>query len=110
MSDSRPRFISLLYPTEESYTRHQNRANLPRISDTVCEELGLNEIFRLRGRALCDYFTADEDVIRYRQTALTEVIGHPALQETLSRITPILDDIHQLRRMDQDNSAKDAYL
>ena len=35
------KFISLLYPTAESRELHGNKENLPKISESVCEELGL---------------------------------------------------------------------
>ena len=35
------RFISLLYPSERSFEYHSDKNNLPRISEQVCEELGL---------------------------------------------------------------------
>ncbi|MCQ2414017.1 MAG: hypothetical protein MJ082_04400 [Clostridia bacterium] len=105
-----PTFISLLYPNEESRLFHQNRTNLPNITETVCEELGLNEIFRLRGCPLSDYFTSDEAVIRYRQKTLEDVANLPELKDTLLRITPVLDDINQLRILDRDTSDKDSYL
>ena len=56
------RFISLLYPTAESRERHFDRANLPNVSEQVCDELGLNEIFGLKSGSLTDFFTMDEIV------------------------------------------------
>ena len=35
------KFISLLYPSEESQAYHADRNNLPDISEDVCEELGV---------------------------------------------------------------------
>ena len=48
------RFISLLYPTEEARVYHQDKSNLPNISEDVCEELGLNGIFDLKNSVLSD--------------------------------------------------------
>ena len=42
------KFISLLYPDEKSLNYHQDRSLLPKISEDVCDELGLNEIFNLK--------------------------------------------------------------
>lgn len=105
------KFISLLYPTEELYNAHQSRCNLPSISDDVCAELGLEEIFNLKSASLSDFFTASEEVIRYRQATMSDLLSIPALKDTLAKVHPILDDIGELRRLDADapNSA-DSYL
>ena len=42
------RFISLLYPTEDSRLRHIEKKAVPNISGSVCYELGLEEIFDLK--------------------------------------------------------------
>lgn len=104
MSNSTPggSFISLLYPTEQSQLRHQDRANLPNISESVCEELGLYEIFDIKSSSLTDFFTMDADVIEYRQNAMRDILAIPELLATLSSVHPILDDIRELRRLDNE--------
>ena len=105
------RFISLLYPSEVSRQWHLERKNLPNISETVCSELGLEEIFNLKNGSLSDFFTSDPEVIRYRQEALSDMAAIPEVRETLSKIHPILDDIGELRRLDRlNNSTGDSYL
>ena len=105
------RFISLLYPDFHSYEEHISGARRPNISESVCDELGLNEIFALKSGRLSEFFTMDEEVIRYRQKTLEDMASVPELKETLSRVHPILDDIVELRRLDRDNnSAGDSYL
>ena len=105
------RFISLLYPSEESRSFHGERANLPNFSSDVCYELGLEEIFDLKNGNLSDFFTADSEVIRYRQDALSDMLRIPEISETLAAIHPILDDIGELRRLDNErNSSGDSYL
>ena len=105
------KFISLLYPSEESQTFHSDRDNLPDISDSVCEELGLNEIFDLRSGSLTDFFTEDIEVIKYRQQTIRDMMSFPEIQETLAKAHPILDDIRQLRQLDRENSGSgDSYL
>ncbi len=104
-------FISLLYPTEESRAYHGDRANLPNISDDVCFELGLEEIFNLKCGNLSDFFTSDEEVIRYRQQTLADMTEIPEILETLAEVNPILDDINELRRLDiETNSSGESYL
>jgi len=105
------KFISLLYPSEESQSFHSDRNNLPDISDSVCEELGLNEIFDLRSGSLTDFFTEDIEVIKYRQQTIRDMMSFPEIQETLAKAHPILDDIRQLRQLDRENSGSgDSYL
>lgn len=105
------KFVSLLYPDEASLNYHQDRNNLPDITEVVCDELGLNEIFALKTCSLTDFFTEDDSVIAYRQSTIKDLMANPALLETLSGIHPILDDIRELRRLDNDNvSAADSYL
>ena len=105
------KFISLLYPSEESQSFHSDRDNLPDISDAVCEELGLNEIFNLKSGSLTDFFTSDPEVIKYRQQTILDMMRIPEISETLSKAHPILDDIRQLRQLDRENSGSgDSYL
>jgi len=105
------KFISLLYPTKESQEFHSLQDNLPNISEQVCEELGLDEIFGLKSSPLSYFFTEDIEVIRYRQQTIKDLMNIPELLETLSRIHPILDDIRELRRLDDENiNSGDSYL
>ena len=105
------KFISLLYPNEELYNHHQLRENLPDISDDVCAELGLEEIFNLKNAPLSDFFTLDTQVILYRQSTMADLIQIPALRETLLKVHPILDDIGELRRLDSEaQGSADSYL
>ena len=105
------RFISLLYPNEESLNYHLDRNNLPNISEEVCDELGLTEIFGLKNSSLTDFFTEDEEVIKYRQATLDDLMNIPEIKETLARVHPILDDIQELRRLDSESSSSgDSYL
>ncbi len=104
-------FISLLYPTEASRDAHADRKVLPNISDNVCLELGLEEIFDLKSASLSDFFTMDEEVIAYRQRTLEDVVSIPELSATLSKVTPILEDINELRRLDiETNASGESYL
>lgn len=105
------RFISLLYPDEISRSYHAERGNLPSVSGTVCDELGLTEIFALKSGELSDFFTADPDVIKYRQATVKDMLDVPEISEVLSRACPILDDIVELRRLDREtNSSGESYL
>ena len=105
------KFISLLYPTENSQSFHSYRDNLPKISEDVCDELGLTELFALKNSSLTDFFTSDIDVIKYRQATINDIMNIPELKSTLAEVHPILDDIQQLRRLDMESSnSGDSYL
>lgn len=103
-------FLSLLYPSEEDRARHESRKALPRIAPEVVEELGFDEILSLKNSSLCDYFTRDPEVIRYRQKTLTDMERLPELGETLAEALPILCDIEELRRLDTSNGSGESYL
>ena len=105
------KFISLLWPDEESRARHQDPENLPNISEEVCEQLGLTDLLSL-SHPLTGFFTSDPEVISYRQKTFDDLRRIPALSETLSRTVPILCDIQELRRLDRDagERAVDSYL
>lgn len=105
------KFVSLLYPSEEAMEYHQDKRNLPDISDEVCDELGLNEIFCLRSSSLTEFFTSDPAVIEYRQSTVSDMMNIPELKATLAEVHPILDDIRQLRILDSEEvSTADSYL
>ena len=105
------RFISLLYPSRESYAEHQSGKRRPNISDSVCLELGLDEIFNLKSGRLSDFFTDDVDVIRYRQATFADMSRIAGIKETLAKVHPILDDIMELRRLDRNSTNPgDSYL
>lgn len=103
--------VSLLWPNEAARLAGTDKAHLPNISEKVCEELGLSDLLPLSG-GLTDYFTADPDVILYRQETLADLARLPALSDTLARVVPILCDIRELRHLDRDTgtNAGDSYL
>lgn len=110
-SEMQENFISLLYPNENSRDAHADGKSLPNISDDVCYELGLEEIFDLKCGSLSNFFTKDEEVIAYRQRTLNDVVEIPELSKTLSAVTPILEDINELRRLDiETNASGESYL
>ncbi len=105
------RFISLIYPSEALAVYHQQRENLPNISEKVIEELGLYEILDLRTSALSDLVTDIPEVIKYRQDVMKDVLAVPEVEQTLAKITPRLEDIFELRKVRDDNgSPADEYL
>ena len=105
-------FISLLFPSEEKRASHALPEGRPNISDVVCDEIGLSTLLDLRGSSLSEYFTVDEEVIRYREATIADMIALPRLGETLTEALPILYDITELRRLDSDlgSSSGESYL
>ncbi len=104
-------FISLIYPDAASRDFHANPENVPNISEDVCSELGLTEIFGLKSCSLTEFFTASEEVIKYRQSTIDDMLNIPELEKTLSEVHPILDDIKELRRLDSTGlTSGDSYL
>ena len=105
------KFISLLYPSASSRDAHFEEGSRPDISEAVCDELGLSEIFDLKNSVLTDFFTVDKEVILYRQATVSDMIDIPEIKETLAKAHPILDDIMELRRLDNELSGSgDSYL
>jgi len=104
------KFISLLYPSRQSYEGHAAGTLRPDISEQVCEELGLNEIFMLKAGRLPDFFTVSEEVIKYRQRTFEDIERTPELADTLAKVHPILDDIVELRRLNRESNAGESYL
>lgn len=103
-------FVSLLYPSEESRAYHQDASHLPAISEKVCDELGLSEIFHLRSGSLTDFFTSSEEVILYRQKTFADLLAIPEVERVFAEVHPLLGDIRELRRLDDESGTTDSYL
>ena len=104
-------FLSLLYPTEASAELHRASENLPRIDEDTAEQLGLSALLPLKSCALSDFFTADPEVILYRQRTFADLLRYPTAVATLSRVLPILCDIRELRALESaGGDSGDAYL
>ncbi|MBE6656666.1 MAG: hypothetical protein E7609_07395 [Ruminococcaceae bacterium] len=104
------RFLSLLYPSEESARRHADGTDIPFVSAAVCEELGLSALLSLKNSALPSYFSLDADVLAYRQATFAELDAHPELVSVLGEVLPILSDIEELRRLDATELGTESYL
>lgn len=102
--------ISLIYPSSEHYQKHIDGNDNPNITNEVLDELGLNSIIDLRSSRLCDFFTMDKDVIEYRQKVFEDMLNNPEISEVLIKLTPILSDISELRKLSNDADEGDSYL
>jgi len=82
----------------------------PNITDYVLDELGFTEIFNLKNGSLTEFFTTDQEVIRYRMSTFSDMINNPGLITTLNKLLPILWDIMELRRLESDSGETADYL
>ena len=105
------KFVSLIFPDKEALERHTARECIPNISEDTSSELGLSEIFDMKSAEISDFYTRDIETIRYRQHTVRDLMNVPEVLKTLSEIHPILHDIRELRRLDDDQiSGVDSYL
>ena len=102
--------FSLIYPDQASQERHMRSEDRPDISQYVVDELGLGEILELKNGSLPEFFTADPDVIAYRNETFSDLLENPALIDTLNSVMPILNDILELRRLESDSGETTDYL
>ena len=91
--------FSLLYPTRALRQQHAIQSNRPAISEETADSLGLGGMLKLKNSSLCDYFTADNDVIEYRTQNFADMLRCPEISETFVKVLPVLSDINELRRM-----------
>ena len=103
--------FSLLYPDFDTQKAHLRGENLPNIDTFELEELGLAEVFDMKNRELCEFFTCDPAVMAYRIETFSDMLENPGVAKTLNRLMPILGDVMELRRLDSDSGSDDtAYL
>ncbi len=92
--------FSLLYPAGTAYSSPS-----PDISAETIEQLELDLLFDLKNSSLEEYFTTSPEVIRYRQDIFYDMLECPEIAETLSKVTPVLLDIEELRRLESSLSS-----
>ncbi len=102
--------FSLLYPTADHKAAHLSGTDVPRIDTFTLEELGLDEVLPLKNAAAADLVTTDPDVIRYRQQVFADMLAHEEISRTLAKLLPVLFDIMELRRLQQDSGNTADYL
>lgn len=102
--------LSLIYPNNEALLRNEGGQDRPNISNEVLDELELNSLLDLKTSFLSDFFTTDENVIKYRQQVFADMIANPELCDILLRVSPILSDISEIRRISQDTEPSEGYL
>ncbi|MBE6557664.1 MAG: hypothetical protein E7661_01440 [Ruminococcaceae bacterium] len=100
--------FSLLYPDAEAQRAHLAGKNVPDIDMYTLQELGMLEIFDPKSAPLSEFFTTDPAVIAYRNETFSDMLNNPVLTDTLRRLVPVLQDITELRRLEQDNGGEDT--
>ena len=102
-------YLSFLYPSRESEEKGQVGA--VRITHDVVDEIGLSSLLSLKNSALPSFFTADAEVIAYRQSVFRDMAAIPALSDALRSVLPLLFDITELRRLEADyDPSGESYL
>ncbi|MBQ3483787.1 MAG: hypothetical protein IJA78_06400 [Clostridia bacterium] len=102
--------FSLLYPDGETRRAHFAGEDSPAIDEFTLEELGLSEVLPLSGASISEFVTADPAVIRYRQEVFADLLAHANIGRTLDRLIPVLFDITELRRLEEESGDTDDYL
>ena len=102
--------FSLLYPDAATMAAHRAGKDAPHIDDFTLEELGLPEVLPLKNSRLSDFVTMDPCVIRYRQEIFADMLKNEQIGKTISKLVPILFDIMELRRLQNENGDSTDYL
>ena len=102
--------FNLLYPDAATMAAHRSGADVPAIDDFTLEELGLPEVLPLKNSELSHFVTMDPAVIRYRQEIFADMLAHEQIGKTLSKLVPILFDIMELRRLQNESGDTADYL
>jgi len=102
--------FSLIYPENISDEERFSSKYRPDIDMFDLEELGLLEAFNIKSSELSEFFTMNNDVIRYRMDTFKDMIDNESLSKTLLSLIPILNDIMELRRLEADDGETNSYL
>ncbi len=103
--------ISLLYPDADSLRRHSLGEELAKLTSQTAEQLELYYLMDLKTCDFGSFYTADPDVILYRQSTFSDMLENPELVHILTKMIPLLNDITELRRMGAESAAStEAYL
>ena len=66
--------FSLIYPSVDAKRRHDSGECVPDIDLFTLQELGLLEVFNLKGGDLSEFFTNDPEVMRYRMATFDDML------------------------------------
>ena len=102
--------ISLIYPLDKIVDFENTQIKLLNISDETLHSLELNNIFDLAGSRLNEFFSDDKETIEYRQRMFSDLIANEKLSQLLLELSPVLNDISEIRRLSDENQSVDSYL
>ncbi len=103
--------ISLLYPDADSLRRHMLGEEAAVLSDDTAEQLELSCLMDLKSCSFGSFYTADPEIILYRQSTFEDMTENPELSSVLLKMIPLLGDITELRKMSLDSAASnESYL
>lgn len=102
--------ISLLYPNEQAIDNKASGKDSPDISMDVLDSLELDYAIDLQNSRLCDIFTMDKEVIEYRQEVFKDLLKNKELCNLLNKLSPVLNDISDIRRLSENDDSTDSYL
>jgi len=101
--------ISLLYPDADALRRYVPGESM--LSDYDAEQLEFGKLIELKSCHIGEFFTDDPEVIRYRQATFRDMLDNPELSEVLQKMIPLLGDITELRKLENDPSlSAESYL
>ena len=102
--------FSLLYPDGETRRAHFAGEDSPEIDAFTLSELGMDDILPLKNSRVTDFLTMSPAVIRYRQSVFADMLAHEEIGKTLTKLVPVLFDIMELRRLENDSGDTADYL
>lgn len=103
--------ISLLYPNQETAKEHFLSDSDADIRSSAIAQLEMESLFDMPSETIANFFTTDPEVIKYRQETFADLVDAPEICDVLCRMTPMLHDIAELRRMGGDFSSEgEGYL
>ena len=103
--------ISLLYPDEQTLADSSAVLSRPILSEYDAEQLELGVLLDLKSCEVSSFLTSDPAVILYRQQTFRDTINNPELCTVLKKMIPLLSDITELRKLENDTSlSTESYL
>lgn len=102
--------ISLIYPLDKIMDFENNQLKMLNISEETLHSLELNHVFDLTERKLSEFFSDDKETIEYRQRMFSDLIMNEKLSQLLLELSPVLNDISEIRRLSDENQSVDSYL
>ena len=102
--------FSLLYPDGETRRAHFAGEDSPRIDGFTLSELGMDDILPLKNSRVTDFMSMSPEVLRYRQQVFADMLAHEEIGKTLTKLIPVLFDILELRRLENDSGDTADYL